>query len=181
MYSGKVLGVTGLPLSGKTMVANMLEERGFSVLDMGDVVRKEMESRDMPSGKEAEFVNNQRDKNGMGAIAKISRKYLEKMMDGRDIVITGMRGWSEKKVFEEFLGDEMEIVALWASRQTRKNRRNKRMRKEDLKGQEFHERDLREINNGVAKLMALSDVLIINDDIEIEKLEEKVDEKVLSR
>ncbi len=181
MYSGKVLGVTGLPLSGKTLVANMLEEKGFSVLDMGDVVRKEMESRDISSGKEAEFVNNQRDKNGMGAIAKISRKYLEKMMDGRDIVITGMRGWSEKKVFEEFLEDEMEIVALWASRQTRKKRRNKRMRKEDLKGQEFHERDLREINNGVAKLMALSDVLIINDGIDIEKLEEKVDEKVLSR
>ena len=42
-------GVTGMPLAGKTTVAGLLEKEGFEVVDMGDVVRKEMNKREVPT------------------------------------------------------------------------------------------------------------------------------------
>ncbi|MFB6245041.1 MAG: AAA family ATPase, partial [Candidatus Nanohaloarchaea archaeon] len=155
----EVYGVTGMPLSGKTTVADMLEEEGFEPVDMGDVVREKMREQGYEVGsEEGEFVEHQREKHGMDAIARLTVPYVEEALERSDkVVITGMRGWKEKERFEEELGEDLEVVAVWASRETRKKRREERQRKEDVEGQGFHERDLREIQNGVGKLMALSD------------------------
>lgn len=168
-----------MPLSGKTTVAQIMGENGYEILDMGEVVRKEMEKRNIESGNEGRFVNKQRKEKGMDAIAQLSTPYLEEKIEKSDkIVITGMRGWNEKKRFEKETGEDIEIVSVWASRETRRKRREDRHREEDVKGQSFHERDLREIENGVGKLMALSDQVIINDGVNLNKLREKVKEAV---
>ncbi len=165
-----------MPLSGKTTVAEIMSERGFTVLDMGDVVRIEMERRGISTGNTGEFVNSLRDKHGMGAIAQLSLPYLEEVMEEKErIVITGMRGWSEKQVFEDETGEEIQVISVWASRSTRKERREERQREEDIHGQEFHERDLREIENGTGKLMALADHIIVNDSDSLKELEDKVE------
>lgn len=166
--------MTGMPLSGKTTVAEILEEEGYSVLDMGEIVRIEMEKRGIQPGNEGSFVNSMRDEHGMDAIAQLTVPYLEEILDEKEkIVITGMRGWNEKERFENETGEDVEVLAVWSSRETRRKRRDERQREEDIKGQEFHERDIREINNGVGKLMALSDHLIKNQ-VTIDELEEKV-------
>lgn len=171
----EIYGVTGMPLSGKTTVADYMEENGFAVLDMGDVVRIEMEKRDIATEDTGDWVNDMREENGMDAIAQLSSPYLEEILEEKNqVVITGMRGWNEKQRFEEETGADIDIVGVWASRETRKKRRNQRQREEDVKGDEFHERDIREIENGVGKLMALSDHMIKNDDISEEELEQKV-------
>ncbi|MDY6788859.1 MAG: AAA family ATPase [Candidatus Nanohaloarchaea archaeon] len=168
-------GITGMPLAGKTLVANIMKEKGYRILDMGDVVRKEMEKRNISMERTGEFVNSQREERGMDAIAQLSIPYLRKRLEETDkIVITGMRGWSEKKKFEEEVENDLEMVAIWASRETRRERRNRRQREEDVRGQSFQERDMREIDNGIAKLMALSDRIIINDGISIDRLRVKV-------
>lgn len=175
----EIYGVTGMPLAGKTTVADILKEEGFEVLDMGDVVRKEREKRSIPTSKTGEFVNRQRDEKGMDAIAQLSVPYLEEKAEQTNrIVITGMRGWNEKKRFEEETEEEIEIVGVWASRKKRRARREERQRKEDREGDDFHERDIREIENGVGKLMALSDHLIKNDNVSMEELQSKVKEIV---
>ncbi len=177
----EIYGVTGMPLSGKTTVAEMMEEDGFTVLDMGEVVRIEMEKRDIPAEKTGDFVNQMRDEHGMDAIAQLSVPYLEEITAEKDrVVITGMRGWNEKERFEEETGEDLEIIGVWTSRKTRKERREERQREEDVKGDGFHERDLREIENGVGKMISLSDHMIKNDGITIEELEEKVKDVVKS-
>ncbi|MFB6242178.1 MAG: AAA family ATPase [Candidatus Nanosalina sp.] len=171
----EIYGVTGMPLSGKTTVANMMQDHGFTVLDMGDVVRIEMEKRGLEAEETGEFVNGMREEHGMDAIAQLSIPYMEEMIEERDrIVITGMRGWSEKEKFEEEIEENIEVVAVWTSRETRKERMEERQRAEDLNSEEFHERDLREIENGVGKLMALSDHMIKNQDKSLDELEEEV-------
>jgi dephospho-CoA kinase len=158
----------------------MLKDEGFKVLDMGEVVRIEMQKRNIESGNEGEFVNGLREEHGMNAIAQISIPYLEEILEEQEkVVITGMRGWSEKQHFEEKTDEEIDIIAVWTSRETRRKRRESRQREEDVKGQDFHERDLREVENGVGKLMALSDHMIKNDNISIEELEGKVNDTVL--
>ena len=96
------------------------------------------------------------------------------------VVITGKRGWSEKRRFEEETEEEIDVLAVWTSRETRKERREERAREEDIKGDEFHDRDLREIKNGVGKLMALSDEMIKNEDILEEELKQKVEKLIES-
>jgi len=175
----EIYGITGMPLAGKTLVAEILEEKGFSVLDMGDVVRIEMEKRGIEVENTGNFVNSMRDEHGMDAIAKLSAPYLEEILAEREkIVITGMRSWDEKERFEEETGQDIEVLAVWTPRDERKNRKEERQREEDLVGDEFHERDLREINNGVAKLITLSDHLIKNSNISKQELEDKVNQIV---
>jgi dephospho-CoA kinase len=176
----ELYGVTGMPLSGKTTVADIMkEEHGFTVLDMGDIVRIEMDKRGIEPGNEGSFVNEMRDKHGMEAIASLSAPYLNEMMEEKErIVITGMRGWSEKEKFEEEAEKEINVIAVWASRDEREDRREERQREEDVKGQDFHERDLREIENGVGKLMALSDHIIKNDEISLDELRNRVEDVV---
>lgn len=171
----QIFGVTGMPLAGKTTVARILEEEGFAVLDMGEVVRKEMKKRDRDVSETGSFVNSMRDQKGMDAIAQLSIPYLEDIIENEEkIIITGMRGWDEKERFEEETGEDIGIIAVWTSRKERKRRREDRKREEDLEGDEFHERDLREIQNGVGKLMALSDHMIKNNTITEQELEDKV-------
>jgi dephospho-CoA kinase len=170
-------GVTGMPLAGKTTVAGLLEKEGFEVVDMGDVVRKEMNKREVPTQETGKWVNKQRKEKGMDAIAQLTAPYIEEK-DTSDIVITGMRGLAEKRRFEDELEDSIEMIAVWASPETRRKRREERMREEDREGDEFEQRDHRDLENGVGRLMALSDHMIINEGLSIEELEEKVNQIV---
>ncbi|AOV94802.1 hypothetical protein AQV86_02650 [Nanohaloarchaea archaeon SG9] len=171
----EIYGVTGMPMAGKTTVAEALEDEGFAVLDMGDVVRTEMEKRGKDVSDTGEFVSGLREENGMDAIARLSTPYLEEIIgEKKKVVITGMRGWNEKERFEDETGEEIEVIAVWASREERKRRREQRQRDEDIEGDGFHERDLREIQQGVGKLMALSDHIIKNDTVTLREFEEKV-------
>lgn len=177
----QIYGVTGMPLSGKTTVAEIMEDEGFSVLDMGEVVRIEMDKREVESGNEGSFVNEMREEYGMDAIAQLSAPYLREIIEEKEkVVITGMRGWGEKKRFEDELNQEIDVIGVWASRETRKERREQRQREEDRKGDDFHERDMREIDNGIGKMLALSDCLIENNKTTIEELEKKVKDLVIS-
>ncbi len=169
-----VLGVTGLPLSGKNAVARILKSEGYRVIDMGEVVRKEVKERGLEPGKDsAKFVKEMREEKGMGAIAKLTVPYLEEF-EGKKLLITGMRSIDEKEVFEEELDQGINVLAVWASEKVRRKRRERRGRREDLEGQKFHERDLREIGNGVAKLMALSDKMLVNEEVSLEELRKRV-------
>lgn len=171
-----IYGVTGMPLAGKTTVAEIMEDKGYTVLDMGEIVRIEMQKRNIPDEATGEFVSDLRESHGMDAIAQLCTPYLEQMIEEQDkIVITGMRGWTEKQRFEDETGEEIDIIAVWASRGTRRSRRQERARAEDTEGQPFHERDLREIEQGVGKMMALSDHMIKNES-GMEKLEQRVQE-----
>ena len=172
-----IYGVTGMPLAGKTTVAGLIEDKGFEIVDMGDVVRKEMEKKEVPIQNTGKWVNRQRKEKGMDAIAELTEPYIEEK-DTDKIVITGMRGPSERRRFEDELEQNLEMIAVWASPETRRKRREERMREEDREGDEFKQRDQRELENGVGRLMALSQHMIINEDLSIEKLEKEVNKIV---
>lgn len=166
-----------MPLAGKTTVAGLIEDKGFEIVDMGDVVRKEMEKKEVPIQNTGKWVNRQRKEKGMDAIAELTEPYIEEK-DTDKIVITGMRGPSERRRFEDELEQNLEMIAVWASPETRRKRREERMREEDREGDEFKQRDQRELENGVGRLMALSQHMIINEDLSIEKLEKEVNKIV---
>ncbi|MFB6204631.1 MAG: AAA family ATPase [Candidatus Nanohaloarchaea archaeon] len=168
----EIYGVTGMPLAGKTTVAEVMKEEGFTMLDMGDVVRIEMDKRGLDSA--GDFVSSLRDEHGMDAIARLSTPYLREVVDEKDrVVITGMRSRHEKELFERELEKDIEIIGVWASRETRKRRKQERQREEDRETG-LRDRDLRELKQGVGDLLALSDHMIENDSGSTNELEEEV-------
>jgi len=174
----QIYGIAGLPLSGKTTVADKMDEEGYKKIDMGDVVREEMDNRDIPTEETGEFVSDLRDKNGMTAIAELTLPYVEEAVEEHDrIVISGMRGWNEKECFENNLDTELEIIAVWASRNERKKREEARAREED-KVAEIADRDEREIRHGAAKLVSLADHMIVNENLSLKEFEEKIEDNL---
>ncbi len=176
----EIYGITGMPLSGKTLAANIMQKEGFKVVDMGDIVRLEMDKRNLPVEKTKDFVNGMRDEHGEDAIARLTQPYLEEIIEENNkVIITGMRSIEEKTYFQKQNNQKLQVIALWSSEKVRKTRRQQRNRDEDIKGQKFRERDLREIQNGVGKLMALSDYLVKNEYEEEQKLENQIKKQVL--
>ncbi len=171
----EIYGVAGLPLSGKTTVADRMQQEGFTKIDMGDVVREEMDKRGIPAEETGEFVSALRQQNGMDAIAELTLPYVEEAIQDHDqIVISGMRGWVEKECFEDNLSEEIKVIAVWASREERRKREEARAREED-KVAEIEDRDEREIEHGAAKLITLADHLILNENISLEQFEERIE------
>lgn len=164
-------GVTGMPLSGKSEAAEILRENGFATLEMGDVVRIEKKERNLDRTEES-FVEAMREKHGKDAIARLSLPYFEKVMDEKEkIAIMGLRSLEEKHYFEDELDTEIDIISIWASPETREERRKKRGREDDEES--LYSRDAREIDYGIGGLIAKSDYLIKNNG-SLEDFREKV-------
>jgi dephospho-CoA kinase len=150
-----------------------MQEEGFTKIDMGDVVREEMDKRGIPAEESGEFVSALRKENGMKAIAELTLPYVEEAIRSHEkVVISGMRGWMEKECFEDNLSEEINIIAVWASREERIRREEERGRKEN---ESVKQRDEREINQGAAKLISLSDYLIKNERISLEEFEKRIE------
>ncbi len=67
-----VVGIVGMPGSGKTEATKIARKKGFSIVKMGDVIREEVERRDLdPTDKNmGRIATELREKEGKDAIAK---------------------------------------------------------------------------------------------------------------
>ncbi|BDC35912.1 MAG: dephospho-CoA kinase [Candidatus Methanoliparum thermophilum] len=167
-----IIGITGLPASGKTEVANFIKEMGIPSINMGDVIRKEFQKMDdlenitnqrvCDIGKYADYL---RKKEGMNTIAKRCIPEIEKIIDEkgdnlRYILIEGIRNIEEVELFRS-LTDKFVLINVTADKNTRFERILKRGR-EDA-SEDLDERDRREIGWGLEKVMKDADIVIIND------------------
>ncbi len=160
----KLLILTGMPGSGKSTVADAFRKVGVPVIIMGDVIRSEVESR----GLEANPVNTRevmlelRKRDGPGAVAKRCVESLKKS-SSELLVIEGCRSLAEVDVFNGY-AEKVWIVSIHSSPKTRLSRLRERGREDDPQDWTvFRERDLREISVGLGAVIALSDIVIINE------------------
>lgn len=159
-----VVGLAGMPGSGKSLVVAAARLEGYSVVVMGDVVREETKKRGLALnpvniGK----VMLELRKNGGASvvadkcISKIERKRSRKVM------VDGIRSLSEVEVFRKHF-PQFTLIAVHASSEARFKRIFKRGRSDDPDGWElFHERDMRELGVGVGNAIAMAEHLIVNE------------------
>jgi len=162
-----VIGIVGLPGSGKTEVANSIAKFGAPIVRMGDVVLQELKRRgqkitDASVGK---LSNEFRELEGMGAIAKRCIPLIEASGKGKKaIVVDGIRGISEVNEFREAFGKNFRLIAVWASEEVRYPRIVSRKRADDpITHKEFMEKDLRELSWGLGDALMLADFMFVND------------------
>ncbi len=156
-----VIIVSGLPGAGKEEFVRVMTENDFSVIRMGDVVRKHvmdlgLQMNDTSIGGHA---NAEREKMGKDNWAV---RTIEGLPDG-DVVIDGCRSRYELEYFEKNL-DNIITVGVEASRETRFNRLSRRGREDDPDTfDDFVKREERELGWGLKEAMDNTQIKLNND------------------
>lgn len=171
----QIMGISGMPGSGKGMVSDMASERGAIIVSMGDIIREEAKKRGESSKDTA--VNLRKE---FGQYI-VSEKTIEKIKrineEGNDkpIIVEGIRSHHEVEMFKENF-DNFMILSVFANPQIRFERLAVRNREDDSTDiNEFRRRDENELGFGIGNVIALSDRIIINES-DLESYEEKINE-----
>lgn len=162
----KVFGVTGMPGAGKSVAVHIAKKYDIPVLRMGDFIWEEVRRRGLPITSEsvAEVAMQMRTDFGPGVWAEKTVDRL-KSIHPEAAVIDGVRSEAELEVFRHRLGHDFTLVAIHASRPTRLKRLLERNREDDVKDEgEFVARDERELGWGLGRVIALADIMLVNED-----------------
>jgi dephospho-CoA kinase len=159
-----VVGLAGMPGSGKSLVVETAVEMGYGVVVMGDVIREETQKRGLEFNPQnvGRVMLELRSKEGASVVADRCIPKIEQQ-ESKKVIVDGVRSLSEvdafKKRFSSFI-----LMAVYASPETRFNRIFRRKRSDDPDGWEvFHERDMRELGVGLGDAVAMAEYLVINE------------------
>ena len=174
----KVIGVSGLPGSGKSLVSNMSKKYGAYVIKMGDIVREEAEKRNEDSGTVAIKL---REEQGQYVLAKLTIEKIRKLFKSNNnykkeliFLVDGIRSPHEVKMFKENFKSFV-LVSVFTSPTTRYDRLKNRKRSDDSTHiEDFIKRDERELDFGIGTVISTSDYIIINED-DIDKYKGRID------
>lgn len=159
---GVVIAVTGLPGSGKSLVARTIaSELGLEVRVMGDVVRREAMRRGLELTPEnvEQVARELRNTMGRGAVAILLSGELD---PGSSYVVDGLRSLEEAEVFRR-RGWKVYIVGVHASRRIRVERLRTRGRPGEDSEKALVLRDMSNLELGVGEALAMADYIIVND------------------
>jgi dephospho-CoA kinase len=169
----KVIGVTGLPGSGKSVVSRVAKNLKIPVVRMGDVIRNEAKKRNITSGEMAvklreeygEFVVAERCVSTVKRLNNNRKKAKNKGSSSRPKIymIEGIRSPYEVEIFKKNFKD-FKVIAVHSTPKTRFKRVQKRNRADDsAKVSEFQRRDKRELKFGIGDVIATADYMVVNE------------------
>jgi len=171
-----VIALVGLPGSGKSIVAGMLEKRGFIRIRFGDTTDAEMKKRGLRPGEESEKLVREdlRKEIGMHAYAFLNLERIRKAKG--DVVIDGLRSLEEYEYLKDELPD-LVVIAVYAPQDVRYKRMAERAAR-PRSPEEAKQRDIDEVQNlNVLGPIAHAEYTLVNDGGK-EELEERL-EKIL--
>ena len=171
----RIMGITGLPGSGKALVSEIASERGAKIVSMGDIIREEAKKRGEPS---KETAKNLRKEFGDYIVSELTIEKIKKLFDEgweNSIIVEGIRSHYEVEMFKENFDDFL-ILSIFANETLRFERLKIRKREDDSDDiNEFRKRDRTELGFGMGTVIALSDKMIINES-DIESYGEQIKE-----
>lgn len=170
----KVVSIVGMAGSGKSEVARVFENNGFSKVRFGDITDKEVRKRGLELNEENERCIRQqlRAEHGMAAYARLSLPEIDRLLKSADVIVDGLYSWEEYMLLKSRYGDYFAVVAVWAAPETRYERLTKRPIR-PLTVEEAASRDIAEIENiNKGGPIAMANFTIINES-SLEALERK--------
>jgi dephospho-CoA kinase len=166
----KVIGIVGMPGSGKSEAADVARSMGIPVIVMGDIVRKGVADsgrRINPESLRSTMIEL-RKKHGKGVIAQRCLPEIRSHKSDSVLIVDGLRSLHEVEVFRQEFPD-FTVVAIHSSPKTRYNRLQERQRKDDPNNwQAFCRRDRLELRIGIGDVIALADTVVPNEGEESE-------------
>ena len=159
----QVMGISGLPGSGKSLVSDIAIERGAMIVSMGDIIREEAKKRGESTKDTAQ---NLRAEFGQYIVSELTIKKIKKLQEEgieNKIIVEGIRSPHEVNMFKENF-DNFIILSIFANPTLRFERLKNRMREDDSTDyNEFKARDQIELDFGIGDVISLSDKIIINE------------------
>ncbi|MDD1719137.1 MAG: flagellar hook-basal body complex protein FliE [Methanoregulaceae archaeon] len=160
----KVIGVVGLPASGKGEFSRIARDLGIPVVVMGDVIRRAVSEAGLPETDEnmGRTASNLRLTGGMDAIARLSIPAIEAQIS-QVVVVDGIRGDAEVELFRTCF-PRFFLVGIESGFDLRLERLVRRGRSDaTCSREELLERDRREMGWGLGKALERADYLVSND------------------
>lgn len=160
-----IIGVAGMPGSGKSIIVKVAKENGYGTVAMGDVVREEAGHRSLEPNPEniGKIMMELRHKEGKGVIAKRCIPKIEETPKYK-IIVDGIRSLDEVEEFKSQFS-KFSLIAICSSPEARFQRLFRRRRSDDAKGWDaFHERDIRELSVGVGNAIAMAEYTVLNEE-----------------
>ena len=171
-----VVGLAGMPGSGKSLVVETAREIGYAIVGMGDVIREETAKRglELTPQNVGKVMLQLREAGGNSIIAQKCIPKIEEQ-NSTKVLVDGLRSMYEADAFKAHFA-KFTLVAVHASPETRFNRLFNRRRSDDPDRLEvFRDRDMRELRVGVGNVIAMAEQIIVNDN-SIEEIKPKVAE-----
>lgn len=159
-----VVGLVGMPGSGKSLVVKAAQQEGYTVVVMGDVIREETQNRglDLNPKNVGKVMLELRKTGGNSVIAEKCIPKISKQESSK-IIIDGLRSLHEAETFKAHFA-KFSLIAVHAAPETRFRRLNRRGRSDDPASWDvFHERDARELSVGLGNAIAMAEYFIINE------------------
>jgi len=160
----RVIGVVGMPASGKGEFSRIAQEAGIPVIVMGDMIRKAvrdagLEPNDTNFGATA---NRLRAERGMDAIAQLCVPEIQRQ-SAPLVLVDGIRGDTEVALFRRcFTG--FTLISIESPFDKRLARIAARARSDDFTTAEaLHNRDERELGWGLGNALAQADINLKNE------------------
>lgn len=150
-----IILITGLPGSGKSSVARILKEKGFEMIEMGNIARALAKKEGMQVDEFSKLV---RKKYGKEFYAKKVIELIKKKKGKKNFVISGLRSLEELNELKKF-DKNAKLIAVTAPKEIRLKRLLKRKRKTQA---EIEARDKKELKFGMGKLIKNADFVIAN-------------------
>ncbi|HUJ84624.1 MAG TPA: AAA family ATPase [Candidatus Acidoferrales bacterium] len=159
-----VVGLAGMPGSGKSLVVDAARELGYEIVVMGDVVRAETIKRgfDLTAQNVGRVMLELRAEGGNAVVASKCIPRIEEQ-SGDKVLVDGLRSLYEVDTFKANF-NKFSVAAVHASPETRFSRLFTRRRSDDPNVWDaFYERDMRELGVGLGNVIAMAEQLIVND------------------
>jgi len=158
------IGVVGLPGAGKSIISEVAQQLAIPTVVMGDVIRNLCTEHGLAINSEnlGQIMTSIRKEEGMNAVAIRTLPRITNL-EGSVVIIDGLRSYEEVEFFRARLAKFI-IMAVHAAPHIRYERIRRRKRSDDPQNyRAFQERDHREISAGIAKILALADIMLINE------------------
>lgn len=160
-----IIAVVGMAGSGKSVVCDAIEKRGYTKIYFGGITMNEVKKRGLAVSEENEKKIREefRKKHGMAAYALLSLPKIIEALKKSNVLIDGLYSWSEYVFLKKEFGDKLVVVAVHASPKTRALRLAQRSIR-PLSPEELASRDAAEIEHlEKAGPIAIADAVILNE------------------
>lgn len=167
--------------SGKSEVATRFERHGYERIRFGDITDEEVARRGLALNEANERAVREtlRRENGMAAYAIFNKPKIDAALKTYNVVVDGLYSWEEYLFLKESYGNDLYVIAVYSSPDTRHSRLAARKIR-GLTKEESYSRDRVEIENiNKGGPIAMADYTIINEST-IENLIAEAD-KIISR
>ncbi|UJG40873.1 MAG: flagellar hook-basal body complex protein FliE [Candidatus Heimdallarchaeum aukensis] len=174
----RVIGITGMPGSGKSELARIGKDFGYTIVIMGDVIRQKVrEEGKEPTPENCNLMMQElRRRHGPNAVALATVAEIEKISkEGKNkFIIDGIRSQDEVDTFRKKFDDAFSVLAVHADSKFRFNRLKERKRSDaPTTIEEFNRRDQVELSVGLGEAIAYANYMIENNS-NIEEFKKKV-------